>query len=164
MKSTRAETESRVGAVIGMLLDGYSRDAIVQYGAEKWQLKVRMMDKYIAKANKSITARAKDDRESTVDWHLQSRKRLLVRAVNEKDYRLVKDTLRDLAELQGMYPKKQLEIETKVVPVTKEQLMSELAKFALKAGLTLEEYCHREGIELDQFDEVTDEPAISDSK
>jgi len=164
MKSTKSETEKRKNYIIGMILDGYSRSAIVQYGAENWQTKTRMMDKYIAKANAEIKERAKVDREENIDFHLQSRKRNLVRAVKKQDNRLVKDILRDLGELQGIYPKKQLEIETKVVPVTKEQLMSELAKFALKAGLTLAEYCHREGIELDQFDEVTNEPAISDSK
>lgn len=39
-------------------------------------------------------------------------------------------------------------------PQTKAEIQSELEKYAKRAGLSFEEYCLREGIELDQFDEL----------
>ena len=43
-------------------------------------------------------------------------------------------------------------------PQTKAEIQSELEKYAKRAGLSFEDYCLREGIEVDQFDEVKQLP------
>lgn len=157
-KSTEGEVEERVSKILGMILDGIAYAEIVRYGAKEWQIKSRMIDKYIKKANDEIRRRAAIDREREIDFHVEARKRNLTRAVTSKDFRLVKDVLRDLAEMQGLYPKRQMEISTKNIPLTKEEIVTELAKFATNAGLTLEEYCHREGIVIEDIKGDIDEP------
>lgn len=157
-KSSRIEVEQRVTTIISMILDGVSHADLIRYGAQKWNVKKRMTEKYISKANVIMKESAKIDREKEIDWHILARKKNLLNAMQKQDYRLAKDILRDMGELQGIYPKKQLEIGTKTIPTTKEEILNALANFALKSGLTLDEYCHREGIELKDF-EVTSEPS-----
>lgn len=43
-------------------------------------------------------------------------------------------------------------------PQSKAEIQMELEKYAKRAGLTLQEYCLKEGIDMDQFDEVKQLP------
>jgi hypothetical protein len=47
--------------------------------------------------------------------------------------------------------KRKIEQETKTVPKTKPELIAELTKYAELSGLTLENYCQKEGIDLSIF-------------
>jgi len=153
-KSNKAEAEKRLNQIVTMLIDGFPTFDIVRYGTENWKISKRAVEKYITKANEEISSRAKIDRDRGIDWHLEARKKNLSRAISKEDHRLVKDILRDLAEMQGLYPKKQMEVHTKSVPTTRDEILSTLAKFAQDSGLTLDEYCKREGIEIEEIPDV----------
>lgn len=43
-------------------------------------------------------------------------------------------------------------------PQNKEELITQLQKFAIRDGVTLEEYCDKEGIDLSKFDDVKQLP------
>lgn len=53
-RSTTAEFQSRVIAVLELLLQGYSRSHVVRHGATAWKVGARQVDNYIQAANKEI--------------------------------------------------------------------------------------------------------------
>lgn len=160
-KSSKLEVENRVSNVLGLILDGVASSEIVRQGSEQWGVGRRAIEKYITKAYKILDENARRKRRETIQWHLESRKRNLYRLVGINDYRGVAQQLKDMADLQGMYPKRQLEIETKNVPITRSEIITELEKFATKAGLALNDYLDREGISLEDIKGDTDEPDYS---
>lgn len=148
-KSGKAESEKRTGIVLGMILDGFSHAEIVQYCADNFDIKTRQSEKYIQKANDRLRERSQDKIDDTIDWHVEARKRNLQRAIIKKDFRLVKDCLRDLGEIQGMYPKKTLTVETKKIHQTRNEIIEELTRYAELEGLSLEDFCRKEDINLE---------------
>lgn len=64
-KSTKAEINQRVSEVADLLMDGYTRSYIQQYGS-KWAVNERQVDEYIAQA----TAQIKEINSTTLQDNL----------------------------------------------------------------------------------------------
>jgi hypothetical protein len=66
-KSTDAEIQLRVQTVTAMILQGYSRANIVQYGSKKWKVTERQVDDYISASKAEIKASTDISKEEQIE-------------------------------------------------------------------------------------------------
>lgn len=111
-KADYAESQKRVAEVADMMLAGENRNEIVRFGAKKWGIKARQIEKYMVKARAALRAKINERTELSVNWHLRARMRILSQAQQQRDARASLAVLRDIGELQGLY-KEKLEITGK---------------------------------------------------
>lgn len=101
-KATKAEVIQRVSEVQALLLQGYTRSYIVQYGANSWNLAERQCDDYIAMARKNIQevsmAGLKDDLATLVSAMWDTFRR----AVIQNNVGEQRQTLMAIAKLKGL--------------------------------------------------------------
>ncbi|CAI8765397.1 hypothetical protein [Chryseobacterium sp. IT-36CA2] len=102
-KSDKNIVEQRIKEVAIMLINGNSREIIVLYCSENWNIGERQADKYIARAKtlveKSVT------RNINYDYAKATRRyeELYRSAIENKDYRLASSINKEIANLQGLY-------------------------------------------------------------
>jgi len=105
-KADYAEAQKRVAEVADMMLAGENRNEIVRFGAKKWGIKARQIEKYMVKARAALRAKINERTELSVNWHLRARMRILSQAQQQRDARASLAVLRDIGELQGLYKEK----------------------------------------------------------
>ena len=94
-KSNEAELNQRVYIIYKLLIKGCVRHDILQYVTEKtdWQICVKQIDNYIAKANALIKKYAKQTREQFTNRAKNKFDHLYKRAMQDKDLRLCKEII-----------------------------------------------------------------------
>lgn len=101
-KATKAEVIQRVSEVQALLLQGYTRSHIVQYGANSWNLAERQIDDYIAMARVNIQevsmAGLKDDLATIISAMWDTFRR----AVIQNNVGEQRQTLMAIAKLKGL--------------------------------------------------------------
>jgi hypothetical protein len=114
MRSSKAELRKRLSEVLALRLQGGELHDLVQYSSEQgWKVGVRMLQKYIAQTDKMIEQSLEKDRGKLLNRHILQRQALFAKAVAVNDYATAKGILKDLAELQGLYPAKRTELTGK---------------------------------------------------
>lgn len=110
MKSDQATVRKRVEEVLQLRLLGAEFTDIRQHAsAQAWGVSDRQLWRYVAKGDKILAKTLEQDREKLLNRHIAQRRALYARAMAVSDYRTALATLRDDAELLGLYPPKRSE-------------------------------------------------------
>lgn len=95
----------------------------------KFEISARQAQRYVSEAKKTIREYAKADIRKNLEQAVYARLSLIERARGSKDLRIELATLRDIAELQGLYPDKNINLKGSVTlknidlsKMTKDQL------------------------------------------
>ena len=101
-KSSQYEVIQRVKLIGEMLIEGNSRDYIVQYSSANWQLGERQTDKYLSRARETIGQSVK--REISYDYAKAVRRyeQLYKLSMDKGDYRTALTVNKELTTLQGV--------------------------------------------------------------
>ncbi len=119
-QSYAAEVYKRVETISEMIMRGYQRKHILQYGV-KWDVKNRTIDKYIAMANKMLIKQSEKDFDRNYAKAIQRYEDLYIKALDNDDYGLAKAINKDFVELTGVKaPDKQEITEHKITIVEPE--------------------------------------------
>jgi hypothetical protein len=111
--STKVAMLERVQEVYKLLLAGAEFAEISQYASERnWDIGERQVRRYMELAYRRMADSTKRDRKQLLGRHLMQRRALYARSLKASDLRTALQTLRDEAELQGLYP------PTKIAPTT----------------------------------------------
>lgn len=102
-KATSGQIEERIQAVIERLVAGESRAAIVRDIAKKYGVKSRMVDNYLARANKKLAQAAEHQREVELGKALLRLNALFYAAGTAGDHKTQLSVQRELNELLGLY-------------------------------------------------------------
>jgi hypothetical protein len=101
----------RVDIVLQAILQGarlYDLEAIsVEH---KWEVSTRTLQRYAAEAERQLEKSFEADRGKLLRFHVGNRHTLLARAMADGDWRTALSVVNDLAELQGLYPRKGFEL------------------------------------------------------
>ena len=111
-KSSKAEIEHRVDEVYDLLINRITYQAILGYGAQKWGVKERQMNVYIARARERLKELNKESEEERLATAIASYNSLYARQVAEKDYKGARQTMDSLIRLQGLTGKDRKNLET----------------------------------------------------
>ena len=101
-RPTRAEHEQRVAEVVELLLSRVNKQAIVRFGAQRWGVGVRAMEKYMVKARAQIRERASFDFEAELAKALCSYELIYAKQIAKGDLRGARQTLDHLVDLLGI--------------------------------------------------------------
>ena len=101
-RPTKAEHEQRIAEVVELLLTRVNKQAIVRFGAQRWNVGARAMEKYMVKARAQIRARASFDFESEFAKALCSYELIYAKLVAKGDLRGARQTLDRMVELLGV--------------------------------------------------------------
>ena len=101
-KADRQESERRVRQVSNWLLDGESTTDIVQYCANEWKLSQRQTYVYINKARTLWEEINSNEFVYNLNWHIQTRRKLLNKCIKDGDKSNARQILNDLADIQGI--------------------------------------------------------------
>jgi hypothetical protein len=101
-KSSENIVLNRVGEVATMLINGSSREDIVQYSSEKWHIGERQTDKYIQKAKESIRSSVKQDIRYDYAKAIKRYEYLYKMVIEKKDYKTALSINKELTNLQGL--------------------------------------------------------------
>jgi hypothetical protein len=128
MRVTKAQAEARVNDLLRILLDGaepgwdlceFVRDQEREEGS-CWYvgeggkpLSYSQIRRYAAKAEKLIARSCRTSRKQLLRQHQAMRRSLYAKAVSQGDVRAAAAVLKDLAELQGLYPAKNVALTGK---------------------------------------------------
>jgi len=113
MKSTNAQILERVKEVINLLINGNSREDIVQYCTAQWKIKERQTDTYIKKAKKHIEEKVEKEIDYNFNLTILRMNNLYKKSIDKKDYKTALSIQKELAQLLQLYDTK-LKIETDV--------------------------------------------------
>jgi hypothetical protein len=122
MKATRATVQRRVEEVLRIRLDGAAFWDVREYAREKEQeegspwflseggkpLSDGQLWRYIAQADKLAAKNFRASRKKMLRRHLLRRENLFGKCCVSGDYRTALAVLRDLAELEGLYPPRKI--------------------------------------------------------
>lgn len=130
-RSTDTEFQLRVKTVQRLLLKGYTRSFVVQFGSEKWGITSRQIDDYIAKAQEVIReinlSKMADNLAVIVsNYWVQYRK-----ACKSKNGFLAVTILEKLSKLQGLDQETVnhvIEVKSEFADLTDEQLDEKFAQ------------------------------------
>jgi len=101
-RSTAHETTFRAQTVYGLLCDGSSRQEIIQFAAEKWQVTERQADNYIAKARDLLNQDADLTRPSFLAEALGRLRNYEKQAAKRGQVQVAINSVRLQAELVGL--------------------------------------------------------------
>lgn len=102
-KSSKYIINQRVSEVADMLIEGKSRNGIIQYGTKCWKVGERQIDKYIAKARDVIQQEITKDLGFDYAKSIKRYENLYSKAYEVKDYRLALAVNKELSTIQGLY-------------------------------------------------------------
>lgn len=103
VKSNDAETINRINRVYQLLIQGWHRSDIVQFGSKEWGVSDRSVDEYIRRANTIINANAKVKQKRELNKMLNRHDDMRSRAYKVDDLRLILDIDREDAKILGLY-------------------------------------------------------------
>jgi hypothetical protein len=130
MRSSKAQVETRVTAVLRVLLAGGQWWDLCQFQeAEKWNVSESQLRRYMTRALELCAEHHEKDRGKLLARHHQSRHMLYAKCVESGDWRGALNVLKDLAELDHLYPLKLTPLESLLAT-----LPASLAN-AIRAGL-----------------------------
>jgi len=101
-KATRQESERRVRQVSNWLLDGESSTDIIEYCKASWQINQAQTYKYIKKAHELWQKINNDEIVYNLNWHIQTRRKLLNKCLKDGDRTNARQLLNDLADIMGI--------------------------------------------------------------
>lgn len=107
-KSVKFIVIQRVRVVTGLLINGNSREDIVQYSSENWNIGERQTDKYIHKAKELVEKSVKKNIDYDYAKAIRRYEDLYKLAIDRKDYRTAITANKEITALQGLF-KQQLE-------------------------------------------------------
>ena len=111
-KATKAEIEHRVDEVYDLLITRITYRAILGYGAQKWGVKERQMNVYIARARERIKAYTAESGEERLAAAIASYNSLYARQMADKEYSGARQTLDSLNRLQGLFGRDKKSLES----------------------------------------------------
>jgi len=96
--------------LVAIKLAGATALDLRQYASEKgWGISQRQLFRYAQEADRLIAQAQVKDREQLMALHVARRESLYARCVSHSDHSNARCILKDLAELQGLYPAKRAE-------------------------------------------------------
>jgi hypothetical protein len=130
MKASKATMRDRTEDVLRILLDGARPWDVRAYIAEQevkgqapWTiqegnrpLSERQVRRYVAAAERLIDESVRQNRKRRIRRHIAQRESLYARCVTKGDERTALAVLRDLAELQDLYPPKKSDMALDLTP------------------------------------------------
>lgn len=102
-KSSKHIVNQRINEITEMLIEGKSRNGIIQYGTGHWEVGERQIDKYIARARNVIQKEIVKDLEFDYAKSLKRFESLYYKAIEGKDYRLALAVNKEISTIQGLY-------------------------------------------------------------
>jgi hypothetical protein len=127
-KATNNEVLKRISIVAEMDLKGYSKENIVRYCAENWNIELRQSEEYLKRARETFIEEACS---KNIDEHLSKilmqHKDLYKKCYSIQDYAECRRILKDIADLLGLNAPKKLDHTTngKDINITPIQWASE---------------------------------------
>jgi hypothetical protein len=127
-KATNNEVLKRISIVAVMDLRGFSKENIVRYCAENWNIELRQSEEYLKRARETFIEEACS---KNIDEHLSKilmqQKDLYKECYSNKDYAECRRILKDIADLLGLNAPKKLDHTTngKDINITPIQWASE---------------------------------------
>lgn len=103
MKSTNASVFQRVKDISEFLMQGNSREYIIQYSSENWNVGERQTDKYIQKARDIISASVKRSVDYEYAKAMRRYEELYRLNIERKDYKTALAVNKEITALQGLY-------------------------------------------------------------
>ncbi len=113
-KATKVEHETRVTEVYRFLIQGATRPMILRHAAEKWGLKTRQTEAYIALARERFARLAETVRDEEFGRALEQLNDLYQKSLTGKDYANCLRVRQELSEHLGLYPEKGRKIDTTI--------------------------------------------------
>jgi hypothetical protein len=111
-KSNTATVLSRVNDVGRLILSGAEFAEIRQYATDQnWKVSGRQIRRYMQKCYTRLAQATDRDRKELLGRHLMQRRAIYARSLKNGDLRTALQTLRDEAELEGLYPSPQASAE-----------------------------------------------------
>ena len=108
-----------------MLLDGAEFAEIRQFASDSgWNVTDRQLWRYQRAAYRKVVKITERDRVGILGRHLMQRRSLYARALKANDLRTALQVLRDEAELQGLYPKKDQAANVNLVQIDWSQFVA----------------------------------------
>ena len=101
-RPTNAEIEQRVAEVTELLLSRVSKRAIVRYAAEKWDVRLRAVEKYMSAARARIRELADFELRDELAKAIGTYEMILAKQLSKGDLRGARQTLDKLIELLGL--------------------------------------------------------------
>ena len=101
-RPTKAEIEQRVVEVTELLLSRVNKRAIVRYAAEKWDVRERAVEKYMADARARIRTLADYELKDELAKAIGTYELILAKQLAKADLRGARATLDKLIELLGI--------------------------------------------------------------
>ena len=134
-KSSAAEVERRISTVIELLLSGWKRRQILQYGSKiGWNVTDRQIDTYIAAAYEEIDKGFESDREKILRKTVSQYELIYRNLMKAKDYRGAASVLDKIAEITGVKVHKVEHSGHLTVKQAKELTDDELAAIIASGG------------------------------
>lgn len=107
---TQTEITERLRKIEELLLSGAARDDVIQYASQNWSIGKRQTDAYIGKVNTRLKLNLQKDLVENYNWHLEARKKLLLKCILKEKYGVALEILKDIAKLQGLVDDKPLSL------------------------------------------------------
>lgn len=101
-KADKQESERRVRQVSNWLLDGESSSDIIEYCRSSWRISQAQTYKYIEKARELWQEINNNEIAYNLNWHIQTRRKLLNKCIKDGDKSNARQILNDLADIQGI--------------------------------------------------------------
>jgi hypothetical protein len=102
MKADKYIVEQRVNELIQMLLNGNSREDIILYCSETWNIGERQSDKYISRAKDKIEKSVRRKVEYDYSKAVRRYEDLYKLSIDKKDYKTALAINKELTNLQGL--------------------------------------------------------------
>ena len=101
-KATNAQIRERIEQVKSMIIDGFTRYAILEHCRKTWGVKRASTDNYIAAATEEIEEEFTPIREKEIAKHLARHDRLYRHSLAKKDYRTALAVDDSAVKLKGL--------------------------------------------------------------
>ncbi|SDF29309.1 hypothetical protein [Epilithonimonas hungarica] len=102
-RADRSEIAIRIGEIVTLLLKGENREDILRFSAEKFQIKKRMAENYLSKAQFLIEKSVEKNINYDYAKAIRRYEELYQKSLKEGDYRLAVSINKELANLQGLH-------------------------------------------------------------
>lgn len=114
-RATEAETEQRVNLLVKMTLDGYTRQDMIEYALNKWQLDAGSLDNtYFPKVRAVIHEQAQAHMAHAYEDAIERATQLHRLAIQQKNLRAAHLAQTELNKLQGLYAAQKVHVEGKI--------------------------------------------------
>jgi hypothetical protein len=152
-KADALVTQERVSEMINALLKGTTRRIdLLRYFTEKWELGERSVEIYLAKAKAEILAMREEDRSYQKAEALAQINTAISLSFQDKDTRAALAGIKLKIDLQGLAEPARLHIDqTSKESLDRATVIEKLEQIAQTKGISMEELCKREGIDISKY-------------